>query len=384
MNITVVTLHPIINSRGGSAKVFFELVNNLTKKGHSVTGICYDPKPGLPAFKMDNLAKFINCCEVSEFKLSVLNCISKLFSCFCLSRKNRRISRTLRSLKFKSSAIGRALNLSAPDVIISFQQETTYLIREILKIKIPLITSIHRDPSEYFAKPEFTIYKKALEECEAIQVLTKDFVGVTKKFIQRTKVVCIPNVVPQFNKCAKLENPLIITVGRISSIKRQALIIEAFSLISQKYKEWRVEMWGENSGQYAQKLENLISKKGLGAQVKLCGETGQVIRHLEQASIFVFPSLREGFSLALTEAMAMGIPVIGCSDCPSVCLLVKDERSGFVCESKPEAIAAKLEILMKDKLKRLEFGGKAKIDMKPFSMDAVLNLWDALLVEVTE
>ena len=46
--------------------------------------------------------------------------------------------------------------------------------------------------------------------------------------------------------------------------------------------------------------------------------------------------------------------------------------------------SAKLEILMKDKLKRLEFGGKAKIDMKPFSMDAVLNLWDALVVEVTE
>lgn len=51
---------------------------------------------------------------------------------------------------------------------------------------------------------------------------------------------------------------------------------------------------------------------------------------LKSASIFVFPSSVEGFPLALTEAMSMGLCCVGCCDCLSVSTLMKDGYSGIL------------------------------------------------------
>ena len=92
-------------------------------------------------------------------------------------------------------------------------------------------------------------------------------------------------------------------------------------------------MWGWDKTEYATKLKNEIKNLGLESKVILCGETKQVTEKYNSASIFAFPSAYEGFSLALTEAMSSGLPVIGCKDCLSVSSLVEHGVNGLLSDN---------------------------------------------------
>lgn len=82
------------------------------------------------------------------------------------------------------------------------------------------------------------------------------------------------------------------------------------------------------------------SRSALAGNVRLLGritDRSELVRHLQGADAFLFPSRSEGLSLALVEAQACGLPVIAarCSSMPEV---VADGVSGILCP--PDDIAA--------------------------------------------
>lgn len=378
MKVALVTLQGVIGSYGGTARVFFNMANNLVARGFSVTAIASDPRPGTPAFNVDEKVTFVNCVS-SCFSRHVLEPSTKFISAFAFNRQRRRTLRQVLDLQIKAKAIKKAITDAKADVIISYQQETTYMLIEILKIQTPIITMVHRDPDEYFSKPEFPLYKNALNNCAFVQVLLPQFIEVASKYINKEQLVYIPNVVPQFSQSSNLENPLILNVSRIGEGKRQHLLIEAFAQIKDRYPDWKVECWGWAHSVYAKKLQNLIAKEGLQEQVTLCGETSKVAQKLESASIFVFPSEIEGFSLALTEAMSMGLACIGCEDCPAVRTLIENNVNGLLAQNNANDIADKIELLIKDKELRQKLGTNAKVSMHAFSEEKVWDMWEQLI-----
>ncbi|MDY2868165.1 MAG: glycosyltransferase, partial [Mesosutterella sp.] len=84
---------------------------------------------------------------------------------------------------------------------------------------------------------------------------------------------------------------------------------------------------------------------------------------LKNASIFAFPSEYEGFSLALAEAFAMGLPAVGCKDCPSVNSLIKNESNGLLTDPTPEAFAEGLAKLMGSEELRRKYGAQGREDI---------------------
>ena len=378
MKVALVTLQGVIGSYGGTARVFFNMTNNLVARGFSVTAIASDPRPGKPAFNVDEIVTFVNCVS-SCFSRYVLEPSTKFISAFTFNRQRRRTLRQVLDLQIKAKAIKKAITDAKADVIISYQQETTYMLIEILKIQTPIITMVHRDPDEYFSKPEFPLYKNALNNCAFVQVLLPQFIEVASKYINKEQLVYIPNVVPQFPQSSNLENPLILNVSRIGEGKRQHLLIEAFAQIKDRYPDWKVECWGWAHSAYAKKLQNLIAKEGLQEQVTLCGETSKVAQKLESASIFVFPSEIEGFSLALTEAMSMGLACIGCEDCPAVRTLIENNVNGLLAQNNANDIADKIELLIKNKGLRQKLGANAKASMHAFSEEKVWDMWEQLI-----
>ena len=57
----------------------------------------------------------------------------------------------------------------------------------------------------------------------------------------------------------------------------------------------------------------------------------KVIEHMDEADVFVFPSKTEGFSMALAEAMARGLPSIATDVGANMDML--ENSGGVVCES---------------------------------------------------
>lgn len=116
--------------------------------------------------------------------------------------------------------------------------------------------------------------------------------------------------------------------------------------------------------------------------VKLLGEIKDIPNKLNQVDIFAFPSANEGMPLALTEAMAAGLPAIGYKSCPSVNELIIDGYNGFLCDDGIDDFAEKLKILMSDAELRKKMGQNARESMKQFSPEKIWDQWEALINEV--
>src|SRR5439155_5044827 len=70
---------------------------------------------------------------------------------------------------------------------------------------------------------------------------------------------------------------------------------------------------------YAARVRRAIAARGLTSRVRVYGSLGRAAleRRYAAASIFALPSIREGYPIVFVEALAHGLPVVGC-DIPAV------------------------------------------------------------------
>ena len=100
--------------------------------------------------------------------------------------------------------------------------------------------------------------------------------------------------------------------------------------------------------------------------------------------ILVSPTVREGFGLAIAEAMACGLPVVA-SNCSAVPELIDDGKGGFLCPvGDVKAFAEKINLLAQAPELRHRMGdyNRAKVE-KMFTVDRMISeyreLFESLL-----
>jgi len=107
--------------------------------------------------------------------------------------------------------------------------------------------------------------------------------------------------------------PIIVGAGRFQRQKDFPTLIRSFALV-RKERPCRLVILGEGGG--GAELRALIAELGMTADVDLPGFQANPYPFLARASLFVLSSLWEGSPNVLTEAMALGTPVVA-TDCPS-------------------------------------------------------------------
>ena len=381
MRILMVNLWKMINSAGGVEKVFCEMANMLSERGHSVTAIAFDKNKGKPFYAVNENVKFINSgqgCKLGK------NWWQKIRASFYSKNEKELYSEEIYD-DIRAKRLAPFVNEKDFDVIISYNPSATRILIHKLKVKIPIITMFHVYP-ETILKDMSYLTKIALEKCSVIQVLLPSYVNITRKYIDN-KMVVIPNIVPQYSNSDCHKEKCIVNVARIDGqTKRQILLIEAFNKIKTKHPDWKLEFWGDidYDKKYYKKCQNMISHYKLSEQAFFRGATNNVLNVYNKAAIFAFPSAYEGFSLALTEAMSAGLPAVGCKSCPSVNELIKDGENGFLCENGVDAFAQALEKLMSDEELREKMGKAAKEDMKQYAPDKIWDMWEKLIEQVAK
>lgn len=383
MKIALLNLLRVNNAYGGTEKVFFDMANNLSRLGHEVVAIAHDTHQGHPCFPIDAEVKYINCTVdlFTNIRSQILRRVLPLFK----HGKERVKTKIFQKYVPRAANIKAAIEQEQPDVIITFQAVATFLATEIIETKIPVISMFHIDPGN-FDSNEALVFKKSLRKSKVIQVLMPEYIEkLAKALSPYPNIISIPNIVPQYKKSSDCTHPIIINIARLSrGQKRQHLLIEAFNLLKHDFPNWTVELWGETGEhpRYTYELKQLIFKYNLQNHIKICGTTRNVSSKNQYASIFCFPSSIEGMPLAMTEAMSMGLPVVGCKACPSVNTIVRHGKNGFLCDDTPEDIAAHLRILMSDIELRQKMGQQAREDMKQYSPEIIWKRWDDLLKKV--
>lgn len=386
-NIVLVNLWRVINARGGAEKVFFDMANNLSSRGYNVTCLGYDPQKGTPAFFVDPKVRFINCFPHNKIE-HLFKTLIRMRVCLIPNRATRKKKRaellSLRKYRFIKSAIDNA----RPDVIVTFQPEATWVLSDMIKSEIPVVTMFHSSPNQIFETTENTPWiDDATHRCACVQVLRPEYVEPTRNHLRINRVVYIPNIVRQIQEHAELDAKKIINVARLTRWqKQQHILVEAFALLKDEFPDWKVELWGETHVEppYTEYILNLIDKLGLNGRVTLCGPTDDVQGKLLDSSIFAFPSFVEGFPLALTEAMSAGLPSVGFYGCAAVDGLIVNGSNGLLCNPTPQDLANVLRELMLDKALRQRLGRQAKVDMRPYVPEKIWDQWEMLLNEIAQ
>jgi glycosyltransferase involved in cell wall biosynthesis/ribosomal protein S18 acetylase RimI-like enzyme len=104
---------------------------------------------------------------------------------------------------------------------------------------------------------------------------------------------------------------LIFNTARLAADKGIAYLIEAAAKLAQRHRRFRVVIAGD--GPAREQLETLAADLRVRDLVTFLGFRQDVSELLRAADLIVFPTLREGLSISLLEAMAAGKPIIATS-----------------------------------------------------------------------
>jgi N-acetylglucosaminyldiphosphoundecaprenol N-acetyl-beta-D-mannosaminyltransferase len=168
----------------------------------------------------------------------------------------------------------------------------------------------------------------------------------------------------------------ILSVGRLSPAKNQALLLE----VIRHMPDVGLVIAGE--GELREELEAQVQRLDLHPQVRLTGEVERPVvwSLLAQADVFVLPSRYEGIPLALIEAMAARKPVIA-TDIPAsreVLTMSDGALAGIlVPQDDAGALARELRALLSDPKRRRELADRAQARSDDFSHDRMLRAYRA-------
>ena len=169
----------------------------------------------------------------------------------------------------------------------------------------------------------------------------------------------------------------IVTVARLSPEKDIASLLHALAIMARSDGQVRLEIAGD--GPCREDLLRLANELQLNQRVKFLGETRAVPELLARASLFVLPSLSEGISLTLLEAMATGLPVVAThvGGNPEV---VDDGVTGLLTpSSSPQALAKAIGRLRDETMLAEAMGqaGRTRAEAR-FDVRAMVARYEAL------
>jgi glycosyltransferase involved in cell wall biosynthesis len=198
--------------------------------------------------------------------------------------------------------------------------------RLVLRLGTNLSASLeHRSQLAKWGRflPSRMLYRYAERIVAVSQGVAEDTARITRLPPSRIRVVHNPVLTPDLFAAAKqipdhpwLQNkttPIVLGVGRLTKQKDFPTLIKAVAHVRTS-RPVRLIVLGEGSKR--PELERLIKELKLQDSVDLPGFHSNPFCCMQRADVFVLSSLWEGSPNVLTEAMALGTPVIS-TDCPS-------------------------------------------------------------------
>ena len=170
-------------------------------------------------------------------------------------------------------------------------------------------------------------------------------------------------------------------VGSLYPVKDHMTLLRAVDAASGRGKQWRVVLIGE--GPERANLEVFLAGRPWKDQVTFAGLSNQVPNLLNALDLYVLPSVFEGISNSLLEAMATGLPVIA-SDVGGNPEVVHNGESGLLFPvGDDRALTQALELLFGDAGLRFRLAaeGRARVQQH-FSLKSMVREYEQMYCEM--
>ena len=287
--------------------------------------------------------------------------------------------------------LSREVELLKPDVVHAESHlflPSFQAIKKARRLGLPCVVSVHGVFADrgfgvnfaqrlYLRSLGLSVFKSANR---VICLTLSDAKEVVRLGCPSEKVRLVPNAVDTelFKPCKECEEDnLVVWVGRFVPEKGLNYLIEAAKIIVDDFKFKNVRFLLVGYGPWKKKIMKLAYDYRLaGKFIRFTEALGrdEVAKVLGKATIFVFPSLREGLPLSVLEAMACGVPVVG-SDVPGINDVIVNGKNGLLVPARdPKALAKAVLTLLNDEDLGRELGqNDRKLVMEKYNWDVVVN-----------
>lgn len=367
----------------GVERVMSDKINYLADHHNHITLITYEQGDHPLAFSLNPSVKHIDL-KTRFFTLSKFPLFIRFFYYLKLKKTFR-------------SRLREIIKQEHPDYIVT----TTYSLKvakDILKIKKDAKTIIESHISFHsilrkndFKKGSIThfiasIYDRAnlntIRKFDMLVSLTQQDSIQWQKFVKNVSI--IPNPVTKYPESISTKKNVkhrIIAVGRLNHQKGFSRLIQAFSLISEKYPSWRIDIFGK--GELYDELNKLIRQKGLYEKVSINQPTTEIYHEYLNSDFYVLSSEYEGFCLVMLEAMACGLPCVS-FDCPyGPKELIVSGKNGLLVENgNVSELAQKIEWMITHDSERNRMSNEARKTINKYKLDTIMTQWEELFLNL--
>jgi glycosyltransferase involved in cell wall biosynthesis len=323
---------------------------------------------------------------IAFYEIGSVPCIDKKIRIISLNmpQESRVLFVLLKSfLKFKKYIVSQKI-----DILIisgSMPVPVVFFLKPFIKCKVIFWEHeciVQRD------KKSLLFRKLACWMSDRIVTISKktynDYINILK--YDENKIEIIYNFIEkEFYKNSfnyDLNSKLILSVGRLSREKGFDLAVKVSKKVFAEHPNWQWHIYGE--GPERKNLEKLIAENYLEKNIILKGERKKIYNIFKNYSIFVLPSYREGFSLALLEAKASGLPSISfdCAAGPNE--IIQNKVNGYLIECyNTEKMAEKIVYLIENPYLRIKFSENCRPVSEKFGKTNFLEKWENLIKKIS-
>jgi glycosyltransferase involved in cell wall biosynthesis len=220
--------------------------------------------------------------------------------------------------------------------------------------------------------------KPILQNANAILALTENM-RIKLKNIYNTEIYIVPNGIDLEEYTGSPTIPdrkpgtkNILFVGSLRPVKGVQYLITSMKKIHEELPDARLILVGD--GEEREHLEALSIQLGLQKYVEFIGKVSheKVKTFMQQADVFVLPSLSEGFPNVILEAMACGLPIIA-SPVGGIPDIITNDTNGYLVEVKDtNDMANKILLLLSDDALRKKISDNNRNLVKKYTWENVI------------
>jgi teichuronic acid biosynthesis glycosyltransferase TuaC len=183
-------------------------------------------------------------------------------------------------------------------------------------LRAPLVVSVHGGDVLYTSsrvRDGERAVRRALGAARLVLANSEGIAELTQaQGARETRVVHLGTDVPAARPVRRAGPAALVTVGHLVARKRHADVLRALAVLTPRHPSLRYEIVGDGPERAA--LEALARRLDVHERVDFAGQLPpeEAVAQARGCTLFVMPSTEEAFGVAYVEAMAGGVPAIGC------------------------------------------------------------------------
>jgi glycosyltransferase involved in cell wall biosynthesis len=271
---------------------------------------------------------------------------------------------------------------------------------------LPLVFTHHTLYDEYvhyapFVSPRVSApavrayVRRFANRCQAVVVPSRMVAGRLRDQGITARIECIPTAALEVDAGVRREasgaraafsippgRPVIVTASRLAREKSVDLVLSAFQLIRRTHEAVLLVIGG---GPEEASLRAVAESLGIARDVIFTGllPHTRALDCMAAGDLFLYASQTETQGLVVVEAMALALPVVAV-DAGGIADAVRDGDTGFLTPPDPEALAAKVRLLLGDLARSRAMGERGREAAAAFTVPVIAAqlaaLYESLLV----